>query len=683
MLAALAFPAAAGAASYAKGVDVSNWNGSIDWIQVAADDFTFLFAKATEGTTFTDVTYAVNRAGAQGVGMLSGAYHFARPGGTGDAGITADAIAEADHFVDVAQPRAGDMPPVLDLETRGGLTQAALATWTQAWLDEVYARTGILALVYSSPNFWKTSLGDTAAVAANGHRLWIAHWTQNAAPLVPAANWGGLGWAFWQFTSCLKVPGFARCGDGDRANGPSPIPFALPGFPTGAPASSTAPTVLGSPKSGVRLTGVPGVWSGGKPVAFTYQWTSCDAAGGGCTPIPGATLGTYVPTAADVGHALVLTVSAVASGGTAVASTVPTAPVAPAGATGAQRPAVLTPPQVTGTTQVGQTLTATVGTWSGSPTSFALQWRRCDGLGAACAPVAGATSATYVPTPGDIGSTLSLVVTATGAGGAQVATAPTTAAVVPAPLPPPAVGSLAAQAGAAGAVVTSDSRATVTWQPGAVPVATTVSLAPADGAPALPGTGVALGLAPQAALAWPVDVAYAAPPAGDVVGFSADGRIWVPVESLATPALSGSLSYGTYMEGGALHVLTREAGRIALFRAGRWGDPRRISPRAPVIRPVAPIRATRSRDGSVLALGRLSTSTQAHLSLSVLTPRTTILLRGSRLAGGTARQALVLAPGGFPVRMRLSTRAKLVRVRVAAVDPWGRRSAYTLSFRVP
>ena len=116
----------AGAATYARGIDVSNWQGSIDWLQVAGDGYTFAFAKATEGTGFTDLTYAVNRAGTQGLGMRVGAYHFARPDGSGDAGVVASAIAQADHFVDVAQPRAGDLPPVLDLEQAGSLLPTAL-----------------------------------------------------------------------------------------------------------------------------------------------------------------------------------------------------------------------------------------------------------------------------------------------------------------------------------------------------------------------------------------------------------------------------------------------------------------------------------------------------------------------------------------------------------------------------
>ena len=217
---------------------------------------------------------------------------------------------------------------------------------------------------------------------------------------------------------------------------------------------------------------------------------------------------------------------------------------------------------------------------------------------------------------------------------------------------------------------------------------------PADTAPAIAGTGLSLTLTPpQQTLPWPVDVAYAAAPLDQVVGFSTDGRVWVPVATLTGRTLPGDLGQGVYVDGAVLHVLTRNAGHFALFRPGRWGDPRRISPHAPVIRRLAPVSASRQRDGTVLLVTRLSTSSQAHLYASILTGRTLILKSGSRLgvplgAGSTrTAQALLLNSGGFPLRLRLSGRSlahqALVRIRVTALDPWGRQAVFTLSFRAP
>ncbi|HXY81328.1 MAG TPA: GH25 family lysozyme [Gaiellaceae bacterium] len=690
-------PAGAGAQSYAKGLDVSHYQGSIDWIQVAGGGYSFTFAKATEGTTLIDPTYAINRAGSDSLGLRIGAYHFARPGGSGAGGIAANAIAQADFFVGTAQPAAGDLPPVLDLETKGSLGTTGLVQWTQAWLDEVYARTGIDAAVYVSPSFWKTALGDTTTVAGDGHPLWIAHWTTNAVPTVPAMNWAGLGWTFWQWTDCAQVPGIAHCVDGDRLNGTDPSSVTIPPYPTGVPVVSTAPAVVGTAQAGAKLAGIPGVWSGGKPVTFTYQWQSCDAAGLTCAPIPGATLETYTPTATDVGHALVLTVTAASNEGPAVASSPPTLAIAPAGSSASARPAVTVAPLVTGTTQVGQTLTASPGTWTGSPTSFAYTWRRCDATGANCASIAGATASTYTLTPGDIGTTVSLVVTATGAGGAGIATAPTTAVIAAATVPQAVVGSAASQAGAAGAVIAADGRATVTWQPGSVPVAATVSLTPADGGLSLAGTGVALDVQPAAGqLPWPVDLAYAAAPPGQVVGFSSDGTVWSPVATLTGPTLPDGLDAGAYTDGTVLHVLTRTAGRFALFRPGAWGDPSRVSTRQPVLARVAPITVRRQSGRTILLVTRLSVSSQSDLFANAFGPqglRPSLLPRGSRLAlplrGAAAKteHTRILSPGGFPVQLRIDGRrlpaGSVASVRVTAIDPWGRRASFVLGFRAP
>jgi hypothetical protein len=99
-------------------------------------------------------------------------------------------------------------------------------------------------------------------------------------------------------------------------------------------------------------------------------------------------------------------------------------------------PAALTPPAVTGTVDIGQTLTATAGTWTPVSPTFTYQWQRCDASGAACADIAGATAATYVVDPADAGATLKVVVTATNRFGAPTAESAVTAAV-PVPPPPP------------------------------------------------------------------------------------------------------------------------------------------------------------------------------------------------------------------------------------------------------
>jgi hypothetical protein len=74
-------------------------------------------------------------------------------------------------------------------------------------------------MIYTSPAFWKTYLGDTTMFADQGYTvLWVAHWFVSA-PTTPAANWGGRSWTFWQYDNCGSVPGIGGCVDLDRYNG--------------------------------------------------------------------------------------------------------------------------------------------------------------------------------------------------------------------------------------------------------------------------------------------------------------------------------------------------------------------------------------------------------------------------------------------------------------------------------
>jgi GH25 family lysozyme M1 (1,4-beta-N-acetylmuramidase) len=698
-VAAAALPAApaAGATPQAKGIDVSHWNGVIDWIRVAGGGYRFVFGKATEGFTLTDPTYSVNRAGTEGFGLKFGAYHFARPSGTTDAAATASATEQADHFVDVAQPAKGELPPVLDLEAKGGLGPARLKLWAQAWLNEVYARAGVHGLVYSSPNFWKTAVANTSDIAAGGTRLWVAHWTKSPVPLVPAQNWAGQGWTFWQWTDCSTVPGFAHCSDGDRMNGSDPATVTISAYPRGAPVPSTPPSLVGTAQVGKLLAAVPGLWGGGKPVRFAYQWQRCDAAGQNCAAISGAIADKYTPAAGDVGRSLTVVVSATGSDGSASAVSAPSSTVAAAGTKPTARPTVLSQPQVSGLAQAGQTLTADVGAWTGSPSSFAYQWRRCDGSGAACVAIAGATGTTYAPTPGDIGATLSLVVTATGAGGVASAVTGTTATVAAAPLPEAVAGSQVAQPGIAGNVRSEDGRASVTWQPGAVPDGLTMILAPFVGTLSIAASEVALGVdgLPPGGFPWPVDIAYAAPPpAGTVLGYSTDATIYAPVPALAGAQLPADTTIGSYVQDGIVHVLTRVPVRLALFRAGQWGDPSLSSVQGPTLVQQTPVHLLPRRDGSVLVLARLATPSQVQLYATVFAKgsvRLAILPAGSRLGtwlkpGPAPKTAHVRLskPGGIAVRLRLNGRSlrhgTTYRLRVVAIDPWGRRDMLTLPF---
>jgi hypothetical protein len=131
-----------------------------------------------------------------------------------------------------------------------------------------------------------------------------------------------------------------------------------------------------------------------------------------------------VLTSADTGSTIRVSVVARHGFGSGTSRSAPTALVG-AGAV----PSNTALPAVSGTAQVGQTLTATTGTWTGSPTTFAFEWQRCDSAGGNCASVAGATGAAYLVVSADVGATLRVSVTATNAAGWAAAVSLPTAPV--------------------------------------------------------------------------------------------------------------------------------------------------------------------------------------------------------------------------------------------------------------
>ena len=219
--AATASPSPTGA-TWLDGIDVSTHQGTIDWARVAAAGKRFVYARASAGSLTADGTYPSNRAGARAVGMAVGAYHYANPDGASN-----DALNEANWFLAHATPASGDLIPTLDIEVTNGLSTTDLTAWLQTWLARVTEVTGVRPLIYTTPNFWKTSVADSDWFARNGYSvLWVAHWTSAPAPTVPAGNWAGAGWTFWQYSSTGTVPGISAAVDLDRFNG-SELPAAL------------------------------------------------------------------------------------------------------------------------------------------------------------------------------------------------------------------------------------------------------------------------------------------------------------------------------------------------------------------------------------------------------------------------------------------------------------------------
>ena len=182
------------------------------------------------------------------------------------------------------------------------------------------------------------------------------------------------------------------------------------------PANTAIPTMSGTLRDAETISAAPGTWTGTPPLAYEYQWRSCDAANDDdCTDIAGATAANFQITSAEVGRRLRVQTTATNAAGpgqSASAESDASDVVAPA------PPANTSPPTVSGQTQSGQTLTADSGSWSGTPTiSYAYQWRSCDADSGDCVDIAGATGQTYVLTAGEVARRVRVRVTATNAAG--------------------------------------------------------------------------------------------------------------------------------------------------------------------------------------------------------------------------------------------------------------------------
>jgi GH25 family lysozyme M1 (1,4-beta-N-acetylmuramidase) len=218
-------PALAGGA---PGIDVSRFNGAIDWTQVRAAGIRFAFVAASRGSGTdcavrpascgADPLFAANRAAAAAAGVQVGAYHRAFASGATRVEAKADARAEADVFVaQVIAHNRGELLPALDVETPfTGLNEKRLRSWIYAWLKRVRKRLGKRPIIYTNRTSWAAT-GNTTQFARAGHRLWVAEWSVPKPTILPAQRWAGKGHSVWQYTSSGSVPGIAGRVDLNRA----------------------------------------------------------------------------------------------------------------------------------------------------------------------------------------------------------------------------------------------------------------------------------------------------------------------------------------------------------------------------------------------------------------------------------------------------------------------------------
>lgn len=210
-----------------EGVDVSYWQGAIDFGAVAQSGRKFAIIRVADGY-FVDPRFGEYWQNAKAAGLLTGAYHFFRP--TKDAGAQADLFLQ--HLPKLGQ---GDLPAVLDVEVTDGASAWTIANGIDTWVTKVSNATGKKPLVYTSPGFWSSAYNQ--AGASQKADLWTAHWFVNCPSV--ASSWGDF--RFWQYSDNGSVPGISGGVDLDRFNGTLAQLEAYAGIANGPPTPKPTP----------------------------------------------------------------------------------------------------------------------------------------------------------------------------------------------------------------------------------------------------------------------------------------------------------------------------------------------------------------------------------------------------------------------------------------------------------
>jgi lysozyme len=126
-----------------KGIDVSYYQGTINWTAVKNDGVKFAFIRVSDGLNTIDNKFATNWSGSRAAGVKHGAYQFFRP--------SQDPIAQADLLLAKigSKLEPDDLPPVIDVEASDGQSAATITTKVKKWVAHVKAATGRDPIIYT------------------------------------------------------------------------------------------------------------------------------------------------------------------------------------------------------------------------------------------------------------------------------------------------------------------------------------------------------------------------------------------------------------------------------------------------------------------------------------------------------------------------------------------------------
>jgi hypothetical protein len=234
------------------GIDVSYYQGVIDWNRAKASGTAFAFIRLSDGARFRDPKFDSNWANAKSAGVIRGAYQFFRP--------SQNIEAQANLMIQaIGRYQPGDLPPVIDVEADGGLAPSAVAAKAKQWVDLVKAGTGAAPIIYTGKYFWRDEVGGSRTFS--NHALWIAQYTSKC-PDLP------LPWSRWMASVATSISTSSTARSPTSRRSPRPAPPS-PRSPTAlrpCPSTGTRTRTARTRSTRSRPPGSPGSRSASRTI---------------------------------------------------------------------------------------------------------------------------------------------------------------------------------------------------------------------------------------------------------------------------------------------------------------------------------------------------------------------------------------------------------------------------------
>ena len=176
-----------------KGIDVSRYQGEINWQEISLQDIKFSFIKATEGTSYVDPKFNENAVSSISNGIHAGAYHFFSAESPGET--------QAENFIEAILPYSFDLPPVLDFEISKSVSDKEnVIREALVFLQEIENQFKVKPLIYTTYESYNNFL----TIDFDEYPLWFRDLLKE-----PKIN-GNRDWVFWQYCNRGRLKGFDR-----------------------------------------------------------------------------------------------------------------------------------------------------------------------------------------------------------------------------------------------------------------------------------------------------------------------------------------------------------------------------------------------------------------------------------------------------------------------------------------